>query len=194
MRSILFLALAVATPAIAQDAENRMTGVRETDDGYACHAVALPDLNLTHDWRGGDRSAWWHMPARDAGAGTQEMLVNFAPNDGAAFGTETTVRGFQLEMPANPLSAKPKSAHLRIDGIADATMLTVDPELSDTKSVTIAVLERQRSLLATRLMSASIVEIDLTDATATTLRRYSWDVRKLRRAPELLQLVNWSCN
>ena len=187
-------ALAIAAPAAAQDAGNRMTDVRQTDDGYACTAASLPGLNLSHDWRGGDRSAWWHMPARDAGAATLELLVSFAPNESAAFGTETNVRGFLIETPAAPLSAKPKSAHLRIDGIDDATSLTVDTDASDTKSVSVSVIERRRVALAERLMTASIVELDLTDATATTLRRYSWDVRKLRRAPELLQLVNWSCN
>lgn len=194
MRQLVFLVtLAFATPAAAQEAESRMTDVRQTDDGYACTAASLPGLNLSHDWRGGDRSAWWHMPARDAGAATLEMLVSFAPSDTAAFGTETTVRGFLIETPATPLSARPKAAHLRIDGIADPISLSVDTEVSDTKSVTVSVIERQRIALAERLMTASIVEIDLTDATATTLRRYSWDVRKLRRAPELLQLVNWSC-
>ena len=186
--------LTLAALLLAQDAGTRMTDVRQTDDGYACTATALPGLNLSHDWRGGDRSASWHMPARDAGAATPEMLVSFTPNDSAAFGTETTVRGFLIETGAAPLPATPKSAHLRIDGVADATVLSVDPDLADPKSFTVSVIERQRTLLADRLMSASILELDLTDATATTLRRYSWDVRKLRRAPELLQLINWSCN
>jgi hypothetical protein len=188
------LLMLLAAPAAAQDAGNRMTDVRQTDDGYACTAASLPGLNLSHDWRGGDRNAYWHMPARDAGAATLEMLVTFAPNERAAFGTETTVRGFLIETAGVPLPARPKAAHLRIDGIEDATALSIDPDLSDTKSVSVSVLERLRTTLADRLMTASIVEVDLTDATATTLRRYSWDVRKLRRAPELLQLVNWSCN
>jgi hypothetical protein len=191
---VLLTALCIATPAAAQGEESRMTDVRQTDDGYACTAAALPGLNLSHDWRGGDRSASWHMPARDPGAATLEMLVSFAPSDTAAFGTETSVRGFVIETPAAPLSAPPKAAHLRIDGIADSTSLAIDTDFSDAKSVTVSVLERLRTALANRLMTASIVELDLTDATATTLRRYSWDVRKLRRAPELLQLVNWSCN
>jgi hypothetical protein len=190
----LVAALILALPAAAQSDDARMTDVRQTDDGYACTAAALPGLNLSHDWRGGDRSASWHMLARDAGAASPEMLVSFTPSDGAAFGTETMIRGFLIETAAAPLSATPRSAHLRIDGIADATVLTVDPDLADPKSFAISVIERQRTSLADRLMSASIVELDLTDATATTLRRYSWDVRKLRRAPELLQLVNWSCN
>jgi len=194
MRMLLLAALAIATPAAAQSDEARMADVRQTDEGYACHAAALPGLNLSHDWRGGDRSASWHMPARDAGAATLEMLVSFAPNDSAAFGTETMIRGFLLETAGAPLSGAPKAAHLRIDGIADATILAIDPDLSDPKAFTVSVIERQRTLLADRLMTASILELDLTDGTVTTLRRYSWDVRKLRRAPELLQLVNWSCN
>jgi hypothetical protein len=194
MRILALLALASATPAAAQGDDSRMTDVRQTDDGYACHAVSLPELNLSHDWRGGDRSASWHLPARDAGAATLEMLVSFTPNDSAAFGTETMVRGFILETAGAPLTAVPKAAHLRIDGIADATILTIDPDLADPRTFTVSVIERQRTPLADRLMTASILELDLTDATATTLRRYSWDVRKLRRAPELLQLVNWSCN
>lgn len=190
---VLLAALAFATPALAQSEESRMTDVRQTDDGYACTAASLPGLNLSHDWRGGDRSASWHMPARDAGAATLELLVSFAPDESAAFGTETSVRGFLIETAAAPFATKPRAAHLRIDGIADATTLAIDSEFSTTKSVTISVLDRLRTALAARLMTASIVELDLTDATATTLRRYSWDVRKLRRAPELLQLVNWSC-
>lgn len=185
--TLLLLLAALA----AQTDDLHMTDVRQTDEGYACRAAALPDLNLSHDWRGGARSAWWHMPARDAGVAELAMLVAFAPNEGAAFGTETSIRGFVLDTAPAPLSAAPKAAHLRIDGIADATVLTVT---ADSRSLTVAVLERQRTALAERLMHAAIVELDLTDATATSLRRYSWDVRKLRRAPELLQLVNWSCN
>jgi len=184
----------LATPAAAQDADNHMADVRQTDDGYACHAAALPDLNLSHDWRGGDRSASWRMPARDAGGAEQAMLVSFTPSEGAAFGTETQIRGFVLDTALAPLSASPKTAHLRIDGIADATILTLTADSAASKSLSVSVIERQRAALAERLMSASILEMDLTDATVTTLRRYSWDVRKLRRAPELLQLVNWSCN
>jgi hypothetical protein len=191
---VLLAALTFATPAAAQSDGSRMTEVRQTDDGYACTAATLPGLNLSHDWRGGDRSASWHMPGRDSGGATLEMLVSFTPNDSAAFGTESSVRGFTIETGTAPLSARPKAAHLRIDGIDDATSLSIDTEFSDTKSVTVLVLDRLRTALADRLMTASIVELDLTDATATTLRRYSWDVRKLRRAPELLQLVNWSCN
>lgn len=184
----------LAAPAAAQDTGTRMTDVHQTDDGYVCTAASLPGLSLSHDWRGGDRSASWRMPARDPGAATLELLVSFTPNESATFGTETAIRGFLIETPAAPLSTTPKAAHLRIDGIPDATVLMIDPELTDPKSVTVSLIERQRTVLAERLMTASIVELDLTDATATTLRRYSWDVRKLRRAPELLQLVNWSCN
>ena len=122
------------------------------------------------------------------------MLAAFAPDDAAPFGTETRIRGFLLDTTAAPLSTAPKAAHLRIDGIADATILEVAADPAAPKRLTISVIERQRTTLADRLMRASILEIDLTDATASTLRRYSWDVRKLRRAPELLQLVNWSCN
>jgi len=88
------------------------------------------------------------------------MLVSFAPSDSAAFGTETMVRGFLLETAGAPLSAVPKAAHLRIDGIADATILAVDPDLADPKTFTVSVIERQRALLADRLMTASIVELD----------------------------------
>ncbi len=62
-----------------------------------------------------------------------------------------------------------------------------------TEDAGVAVLERQRGELAERLMRASIVEVDVTDGAATPLGRFSWDVRPLRRAPELLQVINWSC-
>lgn len=188
------MSLFLAALALAQTAETHMTDVRQTDDGYTCRAAAIPELSLSHDWRNGERSASWHMPARDSGGAMLEMLVSFTPSDGARFGTETQIRGFVLETGAAPLHGTPRAAHLRIDGIADATILSVELDPADPQSLTVPVIERQRALLAERLMTAAIVELDLTDATATTLRRYSWDVRKLRRAPELLQLVNWSCN
>ncbi|MES2444106.1 MAG: hypothetical protein V4574_14860 [Pseudomonadota bacterium] len=195
MRALFLLAaLAFPTLAAAQGADTHMIDVRQTDEGYACRAAALPELNLSHDWRGGGRSASWHLPARDANAAALEMLVAFTPDDAAPFGTESVIRGFLLETAGAPLPARPRAAHLRIDGIPDATILSVEPDLSDPTILTVSVIERQRTLLAQRLMNAAIVELDLTDATVTTLRRYSWDIRKLRRAPELLQLVNWSCN
>ena len=64
----------------------------------------------------------------------------------------------------------------------------------DQKYVSIAVVERQRQELAERLMKVAIVEIDLVDATGAPLGRYSWDVRRLRRSNEVLQVINWSCH
>lgn len=183
-------ALLAASPAAAQGADTRVDDVSEGSDGFSCRAHALPDLHILHDWRGAERSASLDIAGRDTSTGTQRMRVVFRPDADAPFGTATEVLGFQLALDRVPLRAEAKAAHLRIDGKPDATPLAID---GDRTSLSLAVLERLRGDLASALMKASIVEIDLTDATAAPLGRFSWDVRPLRRAPELLQIINWSC-
>lgn len=193
MRLILaasFLAL-LATPAVAQRIDTRVDEVIETSDGFFCRSHAYPELRISHDWRGGDRAAIWTGQARDSGAtDTLHLSARFDPSDSAPFGVAASIPGFQLDLNANPLVRTPRAAYLRIDGVPDPTPLSVD---GDRNSVTIAVVERLRTVLADRLMTASIVEIDITDGSVSPMRRVGWDVRKLRRIPELLQLINWSC-
>ena len=190
IRHWLLLAILLPAPALAQGTDSRVQDVVESADGFSCRAQALPPLRIVHDWRDGDRGATLELPGREAGGADLRMRASFRPDDAEPFGTFSSVLGFQLDLPRTPLRAAPRLAHLRIDGTPDATMLEVE---GDKSSVTVAVTERQRPDLARRLMRASIVEIDLVDASAAVLGRFSWDVRNLRRAPELLQIINWSC-
>jgi len=193
MRSLfLAAAFAVLLPAAAsaQDADSRVDDVVETSDGYKCHAHEMPELSLSHDWRGSDRSAIWEGSARETSGSDMRVRVAFAPQVDRPSYAEPRMLGFELSMPRAPLRAQPKTAHLRLDGIADATVLQLE---GDQKYVSIAVVERQRQELGERLMKVAIVEIDLVDATGAPLGRYSWDIRRLRRANEVLQLINWSC-
>ena len=176
--------------ALPSQAGTHVTEVVETADGFACRARDLPDLRIAHDWRDGDRGASWTFRGRDEGANALRMSVSFNPALERPRGTEAMVLGFQLDL-VRPLAATPAAAHLRIDGRPDAMILVLDDPTS--RSVSVALLDRLRAPLADRLMSASIVELDLTDASGVPLGRYSWDVRALRRAPEVLQLINWSC-
>jgi hypothetical protein len=190
MRPMLVLAaLLAAVPASAQGLDTRVDDATETADGFTCRAHALPDLRLSHDWRDADRSAVLDIAGRETTAATY-IHTTFKPDTDAPFGTAAEIQGFQFDMDRAPLRADPKVAHLRIDGTSDPMLLTVD---GNRTSLSISITERLRGELATRLMHASIVEIDLVDATAAVLGRFSWDVRSLRRAPELLQIINWSC-
>lgn len=184
-------ALTAALPATAQESEARVSDVIETSDGYRCRALEMPELSLAHDWRGGDRSAVWEARAREAGVGDPRIRVAFqAPPDrpSAALGS---MQGFVLDMRRAPFRAPAKSALLRLDGISEPAV-RFDIEGSAT-SLSVAVVERQREELAARLMSVSIVELDLVDASGASLGRFSWDVRRLRRVEEVLQVINWSC-
>lgn len=186
----ILAALMAATPALAQEAVVHVMEVTESADGFSCRTRALPDLRLSHDWRDGARAAAWTSQARDVGtADALHFSVAFAPNDAAPFGTASRVTGFSFEF-RPPLPRPAATAHLRIDGAPEAPVLVLD---GDARFLSVAVGERQREALAERLMRASILELDLADASAAPLRRFSWDVRKLRRAPQLLQLINWSC-
>jgi hypothetical protein len=164
--------------------------VVESSEGFACRARDLPDLRIAHDWRDGDRGASWTFRGREEGLNALRMSVTFRPALERPRGAEAMVLGFQLDL-AKPLVAVPAAAHLRIDGRPDAMILVLDDPTP--RSVSVALLDRLRGPLADRLMSASVVALDLTDASGAPLGRYSWDVRALRRAPELLQLINWSC-
>jgi hypothetical protein len=190
IRHWFLLAVLLPAPALAQGTDSRVQDVAESPDGFSCRAQALPALRIAHDWRDGDRAATLELAGREAGGADLRMRAAFRPDDAEPFGTFSTVLGFQLDLPRTPLRASPRIAHLRIDGAPDATVLDVE---GDASSITVAVAERQRPDLARRLMHASIVEIDLVDASAAVLGRFSWDVRNLRRAPELLQIINWSC-
>jgi hypothetical protein len=187
--ALILLALPVP-PAFAQDANPYVTEVSETADGFVCKAKALPELRVSHDWRDGNRSGAWTGQARDTGT-VDELHFNvaFTPNHDAPFGTESRVTGFSFSL-STPLARPAAKAHLRIDGIPDATVVAVE---GDREFFTVSVQERQRGDLAERLMRAAILELDLTDAGAAPLKRYSWDVRPLRRAPQILQTINWSC-
>lgn len=192
MRILLALAaLTAACPAAAQDGEARVSDVIETSDGYRCRALEMPELSLSHDWRGTDRSASWEARAREAGAGDPRIRVAFrAPADSptSALGS---MQGFTFDMRRAPLRAPAKSALLRLDGISEPAV-RFEIQGSGT-SLGVAVVERQREELAARLMSVSIVELDLVDASGASLGRFSWDVRRLRRVEEVLQVINWSC-
>lgn len=191
MRLALALAgLLAASPAFAQRIDTRVDDVAENADGYSCASHAYPGLHLIYDWRGTDRSASWDFPARESEAGDLRMLTAFQPDLDKPFGTATSVLGFQLTLTRASLAANPHAAHLRVDGKPDGTVFDLT---GDRKSLTLSIVERQRQDLAERLMDANIVEIDLIDASGAQLGRFSWDVRSLRRAPELLQLINWSC-
>ena len=183
------LAMLIPAAAFAQE-EPRVDDVVETSEGYKCRAHEMPELSLSHDWRGGDRSAVWETNAREANGSELRVRIAFVPQVDRPTYAEPRMLGFDLAMPRSPLRAPAKSAHLRLDGISDATVLEVG---GDQKFLSVAVVERQRQELAERLMKVSIVEIDLVDATGAPLGRYSWDVRRLRRANEVLQVINWSC-
>ncbi|MCW3847672.1 hypothetical protein OF829_10500 [Sphingomonas sp. LB-2] len=185
-------ALAVLLPATAhaQEADPRVDDVVETSDGYKCRAHEMPELSLSHDWRGADRGAIWEGRAREAGAGDYRIRVAFHPQEDRPSVAAPALLGFEFNMPRTPLRAPAKSAHLRLDGIADATPLQLE---GDPTYLSLAVAERQREELAQRLMAVSIVEIDLVDASGAPLGRYSWDIRRLRRSNEVLQVINWSC-
>ena len=184
------LALLIPAAASAQESDPRVDDVVETSEGYKCRAHEMPELSLSHDWRGGDRSAIWEGRARESGAGDLRLRFAFQPQVDRPSVAEPRVLGFELAMPRTPLRAPAKSAHLRLDGIADATSLTIE---GDQKYLSLIVPDRLRCELAQRLMSVSIVEIDLVDALGTPLGRYSWDIRRVRRANEVLQVINWSC-
>jgi hypothetical protein len=189
---LLFLPLALLIPVVAsaQEADARVDDVVETSDGYKCRAHEMPELSLSHDWRGGDRSAMWEGRARETGVGDMRLRVAFSPQVDRPSVAEPRMLGFELAMPRTPLRAPAKLAHLRLDGIADATALIIE---GDAAYVSLIVPDRLRGELAQKLMSVSIVEIDLVDALGTPLGRYSWDVRRVRRANEVLQVINWSC-
>jgi hypothetical protein len=182
--------LALAPAAYAQDEAPRVDDVVETSDGYKCRAHDLPELSLSHDWRGGDRSALWEGPAREAGSGDLRIRVGFSPQVDRPSYAEPRLLGFEFAMPRAPLRAPAKTAHLLLDGISDSTVFVIE---GDQRYLSLAVVERQRAELAQRLMKVSIVEIDLTDALGAPLGRYSWDIRRLRRVNDVLQIINWSC-
>lgn len=185
------LALTAACPAAAQDGEARVSDVIETSDGYRCRALDMPELSLSHDWRGGDRSALWEGRAREAGAGDPRIRVSFhAPADRPSSAVGSML-GFQFDMRRAPLRAPAKSALIRLDNIADPTIRF---EIQGSAaSLGIAVVDRQREELALRLIGVSIVELDLIDASGASLGRFSWDIRRLRRVEEVLRVINWSC-
>jgi hypothetical protein len=190
MRPLLAAALLFAArPAFAQ-IDTRVDDVSESSDGFTCRAHALPDLILNHDWRDSNRSATWSLPARETDPGDLHMRADFEPDLDAPHGTSVSIPGFQLDLTRTPLRADAQSAHLRIDGAPDATLLHVG---GDRHSLSLSILDRQRADFGQRLMTASIVEVDLDDAAGAQIARFSWDVRSLRRAPEWLQLINWSC-
>lgn len=191
MRSILpALLLLCAGPTFAGQLDTRVDDVSESSDGFSCRAHALPELRIAHDWRDANRRATMDLPSRDASAGTLRLRASFVPDPDMPFGTAAEVRGFQLDLDHVLLPGVARGAQLRIDGAPDATVLSVE---GDRRSVTVAVIERLRPELATRLLRANIVELDLNDASGVPLARYGWDVRPLRRAPAQLQALNWSC-
>lgn len=185
-------AVALAQPAAAQRIDMRVIDVVESPDGFTCRSHALPELRIAHDWRGTGRSAGWTFRARESRPGDQlHMSVAFAPAEERAFGVGVRVSGFALRVAGLPRPVA--SARLRVDGTDNPTPVRVDSDPADPAAVSLALVDRHREAFADRLMSASDVEIELVDAAGESLRRYSWEVRRLRQAPELLQLINWSC-
>lgn len=190
MRLLLPALLLLPVPAPALQVDTGVEEVSESSDGFGCRAHGLPELRIAHDWRDANRRATLDLQSRDIRAGDLRFRASFVPDPDLPFGTAAQVRGFQLELAHVPLRAEPRGAQLRIDGVPDATLVSVE---GDRRSVTVAVIERLRAELADRLMRANIVELDLNDASGVPLARYSWDVRPLRRAPAQLQVLNWSC-
>lgn len=190
IEAILFAAALLIPAAASAQEEARVTDVTETSDGYKCRALDMPELQLSHDWRGGDRSALWEGPAREANGSDMRVRLGFSPQVDRPTFAEPRLLGFELTM-RTPLRAPAKLAHLRLDGSAQAAVLELQ---GSERYVSITVGERQRGDFGQRLMGTAIIEIDLVDALGTPLARYSWDVRRARRVNEVLQVINWSCH
>jgi hypothetical protein len=200
MRSILpraieaALAAALLTgfaPAASAQEEARVDNIEELSDGYRCRAREMPELTLYHDWRGGDRSALWTGPAREAGGNDITIRVAFSPEVDRPSVPEGAVLGFVLNMTQKPLRDTPRTAQLRLDGIAQPA-IRFEMEGS-VREWSLTTPDHQRKELAARLMTVSIVDLDLADASGAPLGRFSWDIRRLRRVPEVLQSINWCC-
>jgi GTP-dependent phosphoenolpyruvate carboxykinase len=101
------------------------------------------------------------------------------------------VLGFVLDMPQKPLRDTPRTVQLRLDGIAQPAIRF---EMGGSvREWSLTTPEHQRRELAERLAAVSIVDLDFADASGAPLARFSFDVRRLRRVPEVLQSINWSC-
>lgn len=200
MRSILPRAIEVLTAALfaiapaaasGQDTDARVDSIEELSEGYRCRSVEMPELTLYHNWRGGERSALWSGPAREPGGNDITIRVAFFPEVDRPAVPAGEVLGFVLEMPQKPLRDTPRTVQLRLDGIAQPAIRF---EMGGSvREWSLTTPEHQRKELAERLASVSIVDLDFADASGAPLARFSFDVRRLRRVPEVLQSINWSC-
>lgn len=171
--------LLLASPAFAQRVDTRRYDIADNEDSVRCRFRAIDTLGLLvpHGPEGGPIAQWFS--AKDDHA---LLSIDFVPGADKA----ATVLGLNLAVPQLPGL---ETTRLYIDGKDSHAVL----ERDDSPLILFRAFDGSAALVA-QMMTAREIRFDLIDARGKTLRGYRWDISKLRRVPELLELVQWSCN
>lgn len=169
---------AVALPAMAQRVDTRRYDLRDVDGITACKFNAVDGLMLTQFAAGPGTNAIWHGEADGA-----VLDIGYAPQDGSA-----RIVGFDLAV-MDPGPAQ-RTARLYLDD--QATSFALEPGDTD-HGFHFFLDQAQWGDIVQQMMTHSTARLEMLDASGKLLHSYSWDIFKLRRIPELLDLVHWGC-
>jgi hypothetical protein len=190
--ALVAIAVTAATPALAQRVDTRRIDIQPGPRPHydSCNFTAVQNLRL-EEYGGGDAArASWTAKAAGAAPHGATLLIGFAPVPGDPSSTEIEKAGAEIEAPDLPDDA---SAHLFVDGADSGLTLDVAPSYPRGRRFLAIARDGERASVVERMIAGTTAEIVLTGPSGAVLGRYGFDVYQLRRIPELLELVLWSC-
>lgn len=204
----------LATPAFAQ----RVDTVRLDRSGSntMCVFRAVPDLWLNY-YGSPSRTAVWEQRTPGANYGEEATLrIAFIADPASPFGVTPEVAGISIGEYSGILERVVR-ARIEVDGRDIGIPPSFDPppppvthdDNEDQILVTTPRTPRPvrgwvpsswrfdgtalQTAAAGRMTQGKSLEILLYDKHSQVIGRYRWDISKVRRVPELLSLVDWSC-
>ncbi len=187
-----FALASIASPTQAQRVDTRRIDIHIAPiDHFAnCAFTAVTGLRLRE--LGTDASfatASWSMPAKGSDDRGTVLQVSFEREQEDLSKTAVLVAGILVAMP--PGAPRPASTHVLLDGNDSGAAFGISD--SSSGKYIVNPVPKLLSIYANRLVRAQTAEPDLFGPSGASLASYRFDVRQLRRIPELLDLVHWSC-
>jgi hypothetical protein len=178
----------LATPAAAQRLNTTRVDVRDTAASTMCGFQAYPEMTLVDDTKTGNgKSAVWIGGA--SGDPHAEMRLIWGP---AARNWRTPpflAVGFVIATDARLNRDSASGASLVIDGGKPIPLL-----YNTSGDRLIFVANRDTDNVGARVIGSDDVVLEVLDFAGTSLRRYTWDTRRLGDAVETVSVVGWGCS
>jgi hypothetical protein len=184
---IAIAALAVlATPAATQRLNTVRNNLHSSPHGTVCGFDAYPEMTLIDGAKAGGKVASWN----GAAAEDKDARMKLVWEPAASNWRTPPFLGVGFTIPA--------SAALSQGSVGGASLIIDDgkpiPLLYNASgNKLIFAANRDTDNAGARVIGSDGVVLEILDPAGKSLRRYSWDTRRLADAVETVSVVRWSC-